>query len=276
MSFSLVYHYQQAGRRFLCALLLVFMTGSAMAQEGKDEPVVVVDTTAPAAAPDEEEDMEEGEEETDQVVVVPDTPALRLVTDSIVHRLQQEKEFAYANDPAYWTKEPAENESGDRRYLGDYVDDFARNKTVQSIFYVLLVLALLFVVYRVMRDNQLFPRKGRKGTGADNEEGDVMLDEEALDKKIRQAIVDKEYRPATRFLYLKSLQSLDKKGWIRYHAEGTNNEYLNQVRQHGASNEFGFLTYIYDYVWYGEFTLTETQFSQVHQHFTNFHNTIRS
>ncbi len=43
-------------------------------------------------------------------------------------------------------------------------------------------------------------------------------------------------------MYLKALQLLNERQWIRYHADGTNYEYVNQMSGHKLASEFSFLT----------------------------------
>ena len=81
---------------------------------------------------------------------------------------------------------------------------------------------------------------------------------------------------ATRYMYLKSLQRLDLAGLIRYHPQATNHEYTRQLSAHALSADFGLLTHIYEYIWYGEFSVNEEQFAMVQAHFDKFYKSVRS
>jgi hypothetical protein len=72
---------------------------------------------------------------------------------------------------------------------------------------------------------------------------------------------------ATRFLYLKSLKILTKNNIIEWHFDKTNSDYLNEIRNAETRQLFKKASYVYDYVWYGEFPLDQQQFEYNQQHF---------
>jgi hypothetical protein len=258
------------GSRIFIYILLLVMPAMAVAQD--DEEVVTVDSTV---APPEESSFQDEEKK-----VIPADPELRSVPDTAVNRLKKDDAFAYANDSEYWTKAKKEEEEEDkprRRSKGfwDYVDDFFSDSTTRTVVYIILGVILVLIIYRIVVVNNLFMTPASRRRIEQTEEPETEIDDNNLDTKVRQAIQEKNYRLAIRFMYLKTLRSLNEKGWIRYHAQATNNEYISQVHHYGAGNEFRFLTHVYEYVWYGEFALTEEQFNKVQQNFQHFYNTAR-
>ncbi len=259
-------------------LLLGILSHPVSAQVGNDAdsiaPPVSVDTLSAEEQEDGDYSVEDVKSTAD--VAVPDTAAFRIVADTTAARLRKDQAFAYANDSAYWQKDLPETRNEGKGFWY-YFDAFFHSGGVRFVFYTLLIALLLFVVYRIIESNNLYMfRKPRPTDSAEAGGDEVLTDEPALEKKIRQAIEAGNYRVAVRYLYLKSLRSLDKKGWIRYHAQATNNDYIHQVSDKGIGREFRFLTNIYEYVWYGEFELSGTQFGLVQQQFQQFHNTIRA
>ena len=89
-------------------------------------------------------------------------------------------------------------------------------------------------------------------------------------KKSGTQLIKKNYNYAIRYLYLKTLYVLNDKKWIQFHSQATNSEYLNQMSQHKRSQEFRFLTRVYEYVWYGKFEINEQQFVRVYANFKTF------
>jgi hypothetical protein len=205
-------------------------------------------------------------------VFEPERPALRAVPDSAVSRVKKQKEFAYANDPAFWAQEPVERED---EGFGYHFYRFFSNDTVRMLFYGLLIAFFLFVIYRVMVVNNLylFYRNKQSKPVIENDEGGI--EDENLDEKIHKAVHDKQHRLAVRFMYLKALRLLNDQLLIRFHAQSTNYEYVKQMSGHKMGEEFRFLTRIYDYVWYGEFALNEDQFRVVHNNFQQFYNAVK-
>ena len=152
---------------------------------------------------------------------------------------------------------------------------FFTSDIVRVLFYIFLGALILFVLYRIIVVNDLliFYSSKKKQTALDVTEA-AELDPGQIDRKIQGAIDGRNFNAAVRYLYLKTLYALNDKNWIRFHPEGTNNEYINQMSQHKNSRDFQFLTRIYEYVWYGKFEIDEQQFGTVHQNFKKFHGAI--
>ncbi|MBO9201831.1 MULTISPECIES: hypothetical protein [Niastella] len=269
-------------RLIACLVALLACSPLVQAQTDKDEEVI-------EAPPVETTDNVET-----KIGTLPAPPEFRLVPDSTVHRYQKEEDFAYANDPAYWNlereremKEKREKELQDmekesaeavdhKKGFWDHFNDLFAGGGIRTFIYFILALFFVFVIYRLMVVNNLFyfSKKVRGGAAAHTEAADI--EDGNLDEKIRKAIVAGEYRQAVRYMYLKSLQLLNEKEWIKFHADATNYEYVIQMSKHKLGNDFGFLTRIYDYVWYGEFILSKEQFEIVHNNFSHFYNAVNS
>lgn len=78
-----------------------------------------------------------------------------------------------------------------------------------------------------------------------------------------------ELRIATRYYYLWLLKSLSDRTLIDWDIEKTNTDYLAEIKNTELKKEFEFLSYIYDYCWYGEFELTQEDFAKAENHFIN-------
>jgi hypothetical protein len=242
---------------------------------GVQAQVDYADSTAVAI---EGAEAENESAELEQKITIPEPAELRQVPDSAANSLQKQKDFAYANDPEYWAHEPERkvetSSHSSSKGFWSYFNDFFSGKAVRTFTYGILIAFFLFVIYRIIVVNKLFLfYSAKKAKPAETDES-VDIDDNNLDEKIQKAIAAKDHRLAVRFMYLKALQLLNEKQWIRYHADATNYEYVNQMRGHKLSNEFDFLTRVYDYMWYGEFTVTEEQFDIVHKNFSHFYNAI--
>lgn len=206
-------------------------------------------------------------------VVVPEPLTYRRVPDSIPRSLKRQKDFAYANDPGYWVSDPPPEEKKGFWY---YFYNFFQSVAVRTIAYSLLIAFFLFIIYRIIVVNKLFLFYSSKKVKKEEGEEVVNIDDENLDEKIQKAIDEKDHRTAVRYMYLKALKLLNDRQWIHFHAEATNYEYVNQMSGRKLANEFGFLTRVYDYVWYGEFMLTDEQFEIVYNNFKHFYNAVNS
>jgi hypothetical protein len=267
-SYRSLFHRVKTFRLLLC-LALLCCSHRMQAQADYADSI-----TATVEVPE----VESESAEIEQKLTIPEAAELRQVPDSAVNSLQKKKDFAYANDPEYWAREPERkvetSSHSSSKGFWSYFNDFFSGTAVRTLTYGVLIAFFLFVIYRIIVVNKLFLfYSAKKAKPAETDES-VDIDDNNLDEKIQKAIAAKDHRLAVRFMYLKSLQLLNEKQWIRYHADATNYEYVNQMRGHKLSSEFDFLTRVYDYMWYGEFTVTEEQFDIVHKNFSHFYNAV--
>jgi hypothetical protein len=204
---------------------------------------------------------------------IPEPFVYREVPDSIAKNLKKEKDFAYANDAGYWAKDPPPQQQRD---FWDYFYNFFQGTVIRTIAYSLLIAFFLFVIYRIIVVNKLFLFYSPKKVKKEAEEEVINIDDENIDEKIQKAMDQKDNRMAVRYMYLKALKLLNDRQWIHFHAEATNYEYVNEMSKHKLGDDFRFLTRVYDYMWYGEFTLTNEQFEIVHNNFKHFYNAVNS
>jgi len=86
-------------------------------------------------------------------------------------------------------------------------------------------------------------------------------------KLITTSKSDKEFRTSIRYYYLWLLKSMSDKNIIEWDIEKTNSDYLYEIKNPEIKSEFQFLSYIYEYSWYGEFAVSETDFQKVEKSF---------
>lgn len=79
---------------------------------------------------------------------------------------------------------------------------------------------------------------------------------------IKKSKAQKEYRLTIRYYYLWLLKSLTDKEIIEWDIEKTNSDYLYEIQSPTLKDNFQYLSYIYDYSWYGEFEINEKDFSK--------------
>ncbi len=121
-----------------------------------------------------------------------------------------------------------------------------------------------FVLYKLF-----LGQGGGFSTNAKNNIPQVEMDEEPdmddLDGQLKKAIQSKNYRLATRYLFLKTLQQLADKNAISLSTEKTNIQYSQEVRGKAYADSFARLCLLYEYVWFGEFDINEEQFASILQ-----------
>jgi hypothetical protein len=90
------------------------------------------------------------------------------------------------------------------------------------------------------------------------------------EKEIHLAITRKDYRMATRLLFLGTLKLLSENEFIEYKHEKTNADYLKELSGTGLYKDFFRLTRDFEYTWYGHFELSQNAFEQVAEDFSRF------
>ena len=93
---------------------------------------------------------------------------------------------------------------------------------------------------------------------------------------IAEAEKDNNYRLAIRYYYLWLLKGLTNAEIIEYDVEKTNSDYFNEITSKSIAEEFSYTSYLYNYIWYGEFDVNEQQFSKAKTAFVKFLNSIKA
>ncbi len=93
---------------------------------------------------------------------------------------------------------------------------------------------------------------------------------------ISEAESNNNYRLAIRYYYLWLLKKLTQEELIKYDVEKTNSDYKNEIASNTFKEEFSYTSYLYNYIWYGEFDVNQEQFSKAKHAFINFLETIKA
>lgn len=136
------------------------------------------------------------------------------------------------------------------------------------ILFVFLILKLFGVDYRTIL--------GRKKL--DTPPIDIYAEnvhEMDFDTLISNALKNKDYRLVIRFMYLKNLKFLTDKGFIKWDINKTNTSYLYEIADNEIRDKFIDATFIFDYVWYGEFPIDEDQFSIAYSRLDKFNEMLK-
>lgn len=147
------------------------------------------------------------------------------------------------------------------------------------ILWILIIGAGLFLIMGLLkvRFRRLVKKKSDEAeviyTGELEEEEDIrdMEFESLLDK----AINEKRYRYAVRLLYLQSLRQLHEGGVIRWTIDKTNHEYLREVRDRDLRPLFKEVTFLFEYIWYGEFPVDKDHFYTARGSFVRLEQAMR-
>lgn len=93
---------------------------------------------------------------------------------------------------------------------------------------------------------------------------------------IEEAEQDNNHRLAIRYYYLWLLKALTNAEIIDYDVEKTNSDYYHEISSTSIKSEFSYTSYLYNYIWYGEFDVNQEQFNKAKNAFINFLKTIKA
>jgi hypothetical protein len=150
------------------------------------------------------------------------------------------------------------------RNLFDFGNGENTLSSLEIIMKIIAILIILFVVYLIVKiiiNNEggwIFGKSANTIKVSELSEEDIhSLDFNSL---ITKAKNEKNYRLTTRYYYLWLLKSFTDKNIIEWDIEKTNGDYINEISNATLKSEFQYLSYVYEYSWYGEFDLTQTDF----------------
>lgn len=134
--------------------------------------------------------------------------------------------------------------------------------------YAIAGLVLFFLIKFFLKVNARNIIEGKTAKSIVNlsDEEELIRDKD-LPSLIQKAISDKNYQLAVRYYYLLLLKKLSEKELISWQQEKTNEDYIKELSSTKLNNDFEQLTYLYDYVWYGEFLIDEVAFVQAETNF---------
>lgn len=154
---------------------------------------------------------------------------------------------------------------------------FISYQLLEIIVYSLLGIIVLYLIIKFLLQSSLstvFKTETKPIDGFSYIEEDIQ--QQDFDKLLNNALKENNYRLATRYLYLKSLKILSQNNTIHWHFEKTNSDYLNEIQNDKLKSLFKRVSYIYDYVWYGEFPINEESFNKNKDDFNNLINTSKN
>lgn len=198
--------------------------------------------------------------------------------DKIEDYLQQDA-YVYAEEGAYEANYFSRMWKRFLDWLEDKMGTKGLSVLANIVYYGLCAIGVLLLLYFILNllgyNKGLFGRKEYTSTALAAEEIDETSSIESIEKLIKEAEASQDYRLAIRLLYLKALRLLDDHNRIEWRTGKTNHEYLKELSGSSIHKEFDELSYIYEYLWYGQFDLDEgIAYADVKTRFGNYYSQI--
>lgn len=145
----------------------------------------------------------------------------------------------------------------------------------KSLPYLIIATAVGFIIWVFYKLNPgvVFLKEKEMGEVFYTEEEEIIKTQN-IKELIKKALDENNYRLAVRYYYLYIIQQLSQTGLIHYEFDKTNTDYLNELDQASIKDDFKQVTHLYDYTWYGNFDVSETDYSRAQQLFIALENKI--
>ncbi|TJY36231.1 DUF4129 domain-containing protein [Pontimicrobium aquaticum] len=224
------------------------------------------------------------------IIVNIENDTLNIDTSDIKPRLFNNLKEKYSND-AFIYERTVENSGWWTRFKQWLSDKFRSlfniknagqaSKITDLAIKIGGVLLFVLVVYFIFR--AIINKEGAWVFGKSSDKSIIPItDIEAnihatnFKKLIDEAETNSNYRLAIRYYYLWLLKNLSAAEIIHYDVEKTNNDYRNEIKIPKVKEDFAYTSYLYNYIWYGEFDVNNEQFSKAKHAFSTFLNSIKA
>lgn len=184
------------------------------------------------------------------------------------------------NDFVYEFKTPEKN-AWDRfkEWLSNIINSIfnlgsqtAASNATGILLRIIGVLIIVFVVYMIVKS--ILNKEGSWIFGKNSDK--KIIDYTEIEKNLRLVDFEKliqntlksgDNRLSIRYYYLWLLKKLSANEIIVWDVEKTNSDYLYEIKNPAQKQDFEYLSYIYNNIWYGEFELDENTFEKAKQAF---------
>jgi hypothetical protein len=160
----------------------------------------------------------------------------------------------------------------------DYIKDLLSNNSSysQRLLSILLIAGAVIIMGYFLakaRFLNIFSRNDRrKKESIRILNAEVEVDQ--ISQRISNALEEKDYRAAYRWVYIDLLHQLGRRKLVRLHGNKTNRDYKEELAQSVFHTEFAFLADAFDFVWYGEHAIDQPTFETYQGHTRNILNAV--
>ncbi len=96
-----------------------------------------------------------------------------------------------------------------------------------------------------------------------------------FEKLIQEATDKNEFRLATRLIFLYALKLLSDKHLIEFNPGKTNHDFVEELNVADLKTGLSELSFYFEYAWYGNFLITDSQFKKIRNTFVEWRTRIR-
>ncbi|MDT0643221.1 DUF4129 domain-containing protein [Zunongwangia sp. F363] len=213
------------------------------------------------------------------------TPGLQKTSfdEEQIEDYKEQPEFEYLNqteEDSWWTRFKKWLNLKYNQLLewlfGDYTPGGILQFLITVLPYLVLAAVLGFIFWLITK---LDPGSSLLESPAESQvflsEEEEIIQSKDISKLIEEAIENHQYRLAVRYYYLYNLKKLDAMGFISYQFQKTNEDYSGEIYAETVKQQFRKITRLYDFIWYGDFKVSETEFRLAEKGFVQMDNLLK-
>jgi hypothetical protein len=143
----------------------------------------------------------------------------------------------------------------------------ASMRFVEIVLKIIAIIIVIGVIYMIVK--AIMNKEGQWIFGKNSDKRIINYDEIEknlhlvdFEKLIQNSLQSGEKRLTIRYYYLWLLKKMSAKQIIIWDVEKTNSDYLYEIKDQTQKDNFAYLSYLYNYIWYGEFELDEETFTK--------------
>ncbi len=146
---------------------------------------------------------------------------------------------------------------------------------LRALPYVLLAVLIFILIKFFLKVNANAMREAKKEASLVSlSEEEHIIKNEDIQELIRKAIANNDYRLAIRYYYLFTLQKMTDRELIDWQLQKTNEDYLKEIEAQELKTPFRTITRLYDYIWYGGFSLDQKKYNKAEHVFLELQRTL--
>ncbi|MEO5500507.1 MAG: hypothetical protein ABIR31_03605 [Ginsengibacter sp.] len=153
------------------------------------------------------------------------------------------------------------------------INKFLSSKSVTLFLWMLVILFVLFIIYKLVYKGGFFNNWQRRKSSQENI-SDKDDDTSHFEKQLIRTENGKMYNEAVRLLFLITLNEMSDKRLLHFSADKTNKDYLQELKDPIINREFAALIKTFEYCWYGKFNISEDRYNIIKKRFNEFNNKI--
>jgi hypothetical protein len=198
----------------------------------------------------------------------------REIPEDSVAQFKKDKRFAYMHNLDSLLKESQQSHDAELDNTGvmkrvSFFQRLLSSGLMEMVFWVIALAFVGLILYRLFLSNGIFVRKTKSSPFIDLPGNNIQghaIDYEGL---VHQSCKLGDYRVAIRYLYLRTLSKLAERELLHLSPEKTNVQYVKEIGR-DKQDEFASLVLTYEYVWYGHFPVTQSEFTGMEKKYQSF------